>query len=189
MNAFLILACEQAPRSALAAGREKEGELATTSLEYIISPISISHRLFRFRYSNSSNVVASSPYFSRPAARAPRRACSQASLISEENLAVFYLVFHQVSRFIHLTQMVVIYSLLTASLRIFNPNFCNKRKLFQAASIECFHSRGQHLCKFIGTKERVCIRKEFNSHRTGLGQKHGRGFIVLRHQYGRRDVM
>ena len=26
-------------------------------------------------------------------------------------------------------------------------------------SIECFHSRGQHICKFIGTKERVCIRK------------------------------
>ena len=29
--------------------------------------------------------------------------------------------------------------------------------------IECFHSRGQHLCKFIRTKEIVCIRKEFNS--------------------------
>ena len=25
--------------------------------------------------------------------------------------------------------------------------------------IERFHSRGQHLCKFIGTKESVCIRK------------------------------
>ena len=45
-------------------------------------------------------------------------------------------------------------------------------------SIECFHSRGQYLCKFIGTKESVCIRKEFNSHKIGLG-----------HQYGRRDVM
>jgi len=31
--------------------------------------------------------------------------------------------------------------------------------------LECFHSRGQHLCKFIRTKESVCIRKEFNSHR------------------------
>ena len=30
------------------------------------------------------------------------------------------------------------------------------------APIECFHSRGQHLCKFIGTKESVCIKKEFN---------------------------
>ena len=46
------------------------------------------------------------------------------------------------------------------------------------ALIECFHSRDQHRCKFIGTKETVCIRKEFNSQRTGLG-----------HQYGRRDVM
>ena len=41
-----------------------------------------------------------------------------------------------------------------------------------------FHSRGQHLWKFIGTKESVCIRKELNSHRIGLG-----------HQYGCRDVM
>ena len=48
----------------------------------------------------------------------------------------------------------------------------------QQKPIECFHSRGQHLCKFIGTKESVCIRKEFNSQR-----------IVLGHQYGRRDVM
>ena len=55
--------------------------------------------------------------------------------------------------------------------------------------IECFHSRGQHLWKFIGTKENVCIRKEFNSHRIGLGHQHGRRFIVLGHQYGRRDVM
>ena len=54
--------------------------------------------------------------------------------------------------------------------------------------IECFHSRGQHLCKFIETKESVCIRKEFNSQRTGLGHQHGRRFIVLGHQYGRRDV-
>ena len=37
--------------------------------------------------------------------------------------------------------------------------------------IECFHSRGQHICKFIGTKESVCIRKEFNSQRTGLGHQ------------------
>ena len=55
--------------------------------------------------------------------------------------------------------------------------------------IECFHSRGQHLCKFIGTKKSVCIRKEFNSHRIGLGHQHGRRFIVLGHQYGRCDVM
>ena len=51
--------------------------------------------------------------------------------------------------------------------------------------IECFHSRGQHLCKFIVTKESVCIRKEFNSQRTGFGNQHGRRFIVLGHQYGR----
>ena len=55
--------------------------------------------------------------------------------------------------------------------------------------IECFHSHDQHLCKFIETKESVCIRKEFNSQRTGLGHQHGRRFIVLGHQYGHRDVM
>ena len=55
--------------------------------------------------------------------------------------------------------------------------------------IECFHSRDQNLCKFIGTKESICIRREFNSHRIGLGHQHGRRFIVLGHQYGRRDVM
>ena len=38
-------------------------------------------------------------------------------------------------------------------------------------------------------KGSVFIRKEFNSHRTGLGHRHGRRFIVLGHQYGRRDAM
>ena len=40
-----------------------------------------------------------------------------------------------------------------------------------------------------GTKESVCVRREFNSHRIGLGHQYGRRFIVLGHQYGRRDVM
>ena len=56
-------------------------------------------------------------------------------------------------------------------------------------TIECFHSRGQHLFKFIGTNENVCIRKEFNSHRTGLGHQHGRRCIIFGHQYGCRDVL
>ena len=55
--------------------------------------------------------------------------------------------------------------------------------------MERFYSRGKYLCKFMGTKESVCIRKELNSHRTGLGHQHGRRFIVLGHQYGRNDVM
>ena len=55
--------------------------------------------------------------------------------------------------------------------------------------IECFHSRCQHLCKFIGTKVSVYIKEEFNSHRIGLGHKHGRRFIVLGHKCGRHDVM
>ena len=52
-----------------------------------------------------------------------------------------------------------------------------------------FRSRGQRLCIFIGTKESVFIRKEFNSHRIGLGHQRGRRFIVLEFQNGRRDVM
>ena len=55
--------------------------------------------------------------------------------------------------------------------------------------IERFHSRGKHLCKFIGTKESVYIRKDFNSQRIFSVHQHGRRFIVLEHQYGRRDVM
>ena len=51
-----------------------------TSLLMSSSPISILHRLFQCRYSNSRDVVSSSPSFPPPrsAARAPRRACSQA---------------------------------------------------------------------------------------------------------------
>ena len=60
--------------------------------------------------------------------------------------------------------------------------------IFTLNPIERFHSRGQHTCKFIGTKGSVYIRKE-NSHRTGLVHQHGRRFIVLEHQYGYRDVM
>ena len=55
--------------------------------------------------------------------------------------------------------------------------------------IECFDPRGQHVCIFIGTKESVCIRKEFNPHRIGLGHQHGRRFIFLGYQYGRRNVV
>ena len=43
--------------------------------------------------------------------------------------------------------------------------------------IECFHSNGQHSYKFFGTKESVCIRKEFNTHNIGLVHKRGRRFI------------
>ena len=42
------------------------------------------------------------------------------------------------------------------------------------------------------TKESVYIRKlrkEFNSHRTGLEHQYGRRFIVLEHQHGRRFIV
>ena len=45
--------------------------------------------------------------------------------------------------------------------------------------IECFHSRGQDLSKFIATKESVYIRKEFNFYGIYLENQHGGHFIVL----------
>ena len=41
------------------------------------------------------------------------------------------------------------------------------------SAIGRFHSPGWQPCKFIATKERVNIRKEFNSHRTGLRDQDG----------------
>ena len=59
------------------------------------------------------------------------------------------------------------------------PNKYNfKQDDFIRGNIERIHSRGQHLYKFMGTKEIFYIRKESNSRR-----------IWLKHQYGRRDVM
>ena len=49
-----------------------------TSLLVSSLPINISHQLFQSRYLNSRDIVASSSSFSCPAARAPRRACTQA---------------------------------------------------------------------------------------------------------------
>ena len=80
-----------------------------------------------------------------------------------------------------------IYKKPTHTDRLLNQSSYNPTS-HKATTIECFHSHGQHLCKFIGTKERVCIKKELNSQRTGLGHKHGRRFIVLGHKYGCRDV-
>ena len=54
---------------------------------------------------------------------------------------------------------------------------------------ERFQSRDQHLCRLMGTKVLIYIRKELNSHRICLEHKNSRRFIVLEHQYGRRDVM
>ena len=62
-------------------------------------------------------------------------------------------------------------------------------KKVRVLCMERIHSRGQHLCKFMGTKEMFYIRKESNPQRICLENQHGRRFIVLENQYGRRDVM
>ena len=45
--------------------------------------------------------------------------------------------------------------------------------LHPCEAILCFHSRGQHLCKFIGTKESVYISKDSTPTGLGLGHKYG----------------
>ena len=55
-------------------------------------------------------------------------------------------------------------------------------------TIDRFPSRGQHLCKFKGTKESVCVRKEFNFARIVLVHQHSRRFTVLEHQYGAKTL-
>ena len=62
-----------------------------TSLLMLSSPISISSRLFRCRYSNFRDVIASSPSFCRPAARAPRRARSHAKEVLDVNALLLLL--------------------------------------------------------------------------------------------------
>ena len=57
---------------------------AMTSLLMQSPLISISHRLFRSGYSNSRDVVARSPSFSRPSTRALRRTCSKARTKSKQ---------------------------------------------------------------------------------------------------------
>ena len=47
-------------------------------------------------------------------------------------------------------------------------------------TIERCHSCVQHLCKFIGAKERVYIRKELNSHRIGLDDQHGPDMVPVK---------
>ena len=55
--------------------------------------------------------------------------------------------------------------------------FFKPQGIYRAFTKECFHSRGQQVCKFIATKDSVYIRKEFNSQRTGLGHQHGGGDV------------
>ena len=80
------------------------------------------------------------------------------------------------------------YTLFTWYRSDFRDEFRTRMKFVRKQPIERFHSRGQHLCKFMTTNEIVYIRKESNSHRIALVHQHGRRFIVLENQYGRRDV-
>ena len=60
--------------------------------------ISVSHRLFRCRYSNSRDVVARSPSFFRPAPppERPERACSQATkFIDTQRKCIFVVTWNQ----------------------------------------------------------------------------------------------
>ena len=69
--------CE-AERAQMQTNIEKHVPRVMMSLQMSSPPISISHQLFLCGYSNSRDVVASSPSFSHPAVQASPRACSQA---------------------------------------------------------------------------------------------------------------
>ena len=71
----------------------KAGAKGNDIITNVISTNQHLHQLFRCRYSNSRDIVACSPSFSRPAARAPGRACSQAmpTHMSQRNLVVIYI--------------------------------------------------------------------------------------------------
>ena len=66
--------------------------------------------------------------------------------------------------------------------------FKNDSRLF--CHIEGFHSRGQYLCKFMGTNKSVYKEKK-SSNPTGLvwNANMAAVFIVLGQQYGRPDVI
>ena len=55
--------------------------------------------------------------------------------------------------------------------------------------MERFYSRGQHRVQIYCNKRQRLHKKEFNSHRIDSEHQSGPRFIVLGHQYGRRDVM
>jgi len=124
-------------------------------------------------------------------ARCPRHIQSMFNLI----VSIYVMFNWQLSKMYRPCHMTVSLGQVYNSLRwgvFYWPSDCevNKsRPRLISGTIECFHSRGQHLCKFIGTKESVCIIKEFNSQRFGLGHQHGSRFVVLGHQYGHHDVM
>ena len=76
---FLLISVTR-KRAWMWTNNEKHVPRVMTPLLMTSLPISISHWLFRCRYSNSRStyIVASSPSFSCPTTRAPQRACSQA---------------------------------------------------------------------------------------------------------------
>ena len=70
-------------------------------------------------------------------------------------------------------------------LRNSSPFYCQLYLFYDVSNYLCvsckkYDWRDQHLCKFIERKESVYIRKEFNSHTTGLGHKHGRRDVMCK---------
>ena len=56
------------------------------------------------------------------------------------------------------------------------------------AYTERFHSPGQHLRKFIGTKETLKQKNGSIPRGPGLKHQHGRCFVVFEHHYDKRDA-
>ena len=94
--------------------------------------------------------------------------------ISNENPVVFYLVFHYVSKFIHLTQMVVIYWLLTAWVINEFKNCLFKIRLGQSIQ---WHGMKQVLTD---TSPFSSTKQSFKGHDDHIIEV----FVPLREQYG-----
>ena len=65
----------------------------------------------------------------------------------------------------------------------------NEVRVLQYFNIAGFHTRDQLSCIPIKTKEKVCMRIEFNSKKICQGHGHGRHSFVKGHKYGRHDVI
>ena len=109
----------------------RHGELQMSS-----PPISISHRLFRCRCPNSKDVVASSPFFSCPAARAPRGACSPANKLLKSPISfptiLSFTVHICLARYLIFFRFLFLYSFLFLFFSIFQSQVAELR-------VNCIH--------------------------------------------------
>ena len=108
-----------------------------TSLLVSSLPINISHQLFQSRYLNSRDLVASSSSFSRPAARAPQRACTQTGQFPQWVPSRFYSLKQQLGL---VNGRRTSYEMMRLRIHLL--------KIYKAAAIPAAHSQTKHSTQF-----------------------------------------